>query len=138
MRGCPLGHLGGKWQLNGMGKWSGWDDPDRLKNLGFDEHCLWQSTTFGERYPNPVIEKNGKVLETTIDDYGPDIISDYILEFIERHQDGPFFVYYPMILVHSPFRPTPDSPEWPDESRRMENDDCPGRTGWVARPCART
>jgi len=36
------------------------------------------------------------------------------LNFIERSVDNkqPFFLYYPMILTHCPYSPTPDSPEW--------------------------
>ena len=33
-----------------------------------------------------------------------------MLDFITRHKDEPFFCYYPMMLTHSPFEPTPDAP----------------------------
>ncbi len=113
--------VAGKWQLNGAReKEEGYDDRDRPHQFGFDEYCLWQLTTKGPRYANPYIEQNGELLETSIDDYGPDIVCDYILDFIDRSRDGPFFVYYPMILVHSPFVPTPDSEEWADKERRGE------------------
>jgi arylsulfatase A len=49
------------------------------------------------------------LLKTTDDDYGPDIFTDYMIEFIEKSKDRPFFAYYPMVLVHSPFVRTPDS-----------------------------
>lgn len=114
--------VAGKWQLNGkVGKELGYDDKNRPHHFGFDEYCLWQLTDRGNRYANPIIEQNGERLETTIDDYGPDIVSDYIVDFIDRNHESPFFVYYPMILVHSPFNPTPDSPEWRDPDRRLEN-----------------
>ncbi|HUG93742.1 MAG TPA: sulfatase-like hydrolase/transferase, partial [Planctomycetaceae bacterium] len=29
-----------------------------------------------------------------------------------RHRETPFLLYYPMILTHSPYQPTPDSPAW--------------------------
>jgi arylsulfatase A len=29
-----------------------------------------------------------------------------------RNKNGPFFLYYPMILPHWPFEPTPDSEDW--------------------------
>ena len=35
--------------------------------------------------------------------YGPDHYNDFVLDFIERHQDESFMVYYPMALVHAPF-----------------------------------
>ena len=37
--------------------------------------------------------------------------------------DRPFFLYYPMILVHSPFLPTPDLEEWNDNELRQRPDD---------------
>ncbi len=57
------------------------------------------------------------------DAYGPDVVSDYAIDFMERNKDKPFFLYYPMILVHSPFVPTPDSEEWNDSSLRLKKND---------------
>jgi arylsulfatase A len=34
------------------------------------------------------------------------------MDFVSRHKDHPFFLYYPMMLTHGPFQPTPDSAEW--------------------------
>lgn len=115
--------VAGKWQLNGVNtNIPGNQDQNRPHHFGFDEYCLWWFTGRGPRYANPTISDNGKIMNTTIDDYGPDLVSDYIVDFIERKKNQPFFVYYPMILVHSPFQPTPDSPEWKDPGRRMEDD----------------
>lgn len=120
--------IAGKWQLNGLAypdEISDWKDSSRPQALGFDEYCLWQLTLprrDGERYAQPLIEQNGDTLSTDLDDYGPDIFSDFVLDFIERHQDTSFFVYYPMVLVHDPFVPTPDSEAWKEPSRRYEND----------------
>jgi len=36
----------------------------------------------------------------------------------EEHRDGPFLVYYPMILPHGPFVPTPDHPDYNPEMSR--------------------
>jgi arylsulfatase A len=83
---------------------------------------LWWLTSKSSRYAKPGIIENTKELATTIDDYGPDIVSDYVIDFIERNKNEPFFVYYPMLLVHSPFQPTPDSPEWKSLDTRTEND----------------
>jgi len=106
----------GKWQLNGIEhKIEGFNDNKRPNHFGFDEYCLWQLTkrkSHGERFANPLIEENGEFLPRDKDAYGPDIVSDYAIEFIKRNKDNPFFIYYPMLLVHSPFVPTPDSPEW--------------------------
>jgi arylsulfatase A len=113
--------IGGKWQLNGLSnprEFKDCFDQMRPRKFGFDEHCLWQLTKTkgqGERFWDPCLETNGK-LATSQDNkgkYGPDIISDYLCDFIERKKDHPFFVYYPMVLVHDPFLPTPDSIEGP-------------------------
>ena len=64
-----------------------------------------------ERFWSPPLERNGQVM--TIEDnqelYGPDIMSNFVCDFIKRSQDQPFFVYYPTVLVHDPFVPTPDN-----------------------------
>ncbi len=116
--------IAGKWQLNGLTyKLDGYQDSDRPHAAGFDEYCLWQLTqprSKGERYAQALIEQNGKLLETGTHDYGPDVFTNFILDFIERHQEEPFLVYYPMVLTHDPFVPTPDSPEWKDTPNKKD------------------
>ena len=118
----------GKWQLNGLAYKDiikDWNDNTRAGKFGFDEYCLWQYTRTqpeGERYSKPLIEQNGLTLETDQNDYGPDIFSDYVIDFIERKKDEPFFIYYPMVLVHDPFVPTPDSKDWMDKDLRYKKD----------------
>jgi arylsulfatase A len=65
---------------------------------------------------------NGKMVDYRTGEYGPDIVCDYACEFIERHKDGPFLLYYPMMLTHSPFVPTPDSPDWNPEVQGVQGD----------------
>ena len=102
--------IAGKWQLKG-----GLEGPNKF---GFDEYCLWQLTRRPTRYPNPGLEINGKQVDYTNGEYGPDLVSDFLIDFIRRHKDAPFFAYYPMILPHWPFQPTPDSPDWdPGETK---------------------
>lgn len=116
----------GKWQLNGIEhQLEGFDDNTRPYHFGFDEYSLWQLTkvkSFGERFANPLIEQNGKALLKDENAYGPDIVSDYAVDFIKRNKDQAFFLYYPMLLVHSPFVPTPDSPEWQSPEIRSKQD----------------
>ncbi|MEM0925515.1 MAG: sulfatase-like hydrolase/transferase, partial [Planctomycetota bacterium] len=108
--------VAGKWQLNGLyNNLPGYDDNQRPVRAGFDEYCLWQltkaRTSNGERFWSPLLEQNGKLLtpEDTADQYGPDIFCDFLCDFMRRHVDEPFFLYYPMVLVHNPFVPTPDT-----------------------------
>ncbi|MEN8128413.1 MAG: sulfatase-like hydrolase/transferase [Planctomycetota bacterium] len=104
--------VAGKWQLYGAEHYG---PQTRGKGIlpgdaGFDAWCLWQVEKLGDRYWNPRLNVNGQVKQYGKEQYGPDVCADFINEFITAHKDTPFFVYYPMILVHSPFEPTPDSP----------------------------
>ena len=118
--------IAGKWQLNGIAqKKPGWQDTKRPNQFGFDEYCLWQLTSTGkdgERFANPLIVQNGEALPRQTNAYGPDIFCNYILDFIDRRKndDKPFFAYYPMVLVHDPFVPTPDSDDWSDTTKRYK------------------
>ncbi|MEM9481315.1 MAG: sulfatase-like hydrolase/transferase [Verrucomicrobiota bacterium] len=96
--------VAGKWQLEG-----GFEGPTKF---GFDEYCLWQLTRRPSRYPNPGLEINGEEKDFKNGEFGPDLVSDYICDFIEKNKEEPFFVYYPMIAPHWPFLPTPDSDDW--------------------------
>ena len=106
--------IAGKWQLSG--------NADTVKKFGFDEHCLWNMRSYGKRaakverpkndlnrYWSPCLFVNGKWVEHGPDIYGPDVVSDFLLDFITRHRNQPFLCYYPMILPHAPTTETPDS-----------------------------
>lgn len=106
-----------------VGKWQLGKDPMSPRWAGFDEHCLWQvrkGRTGGKgnsrdtRFSEPILETNGTIKTYAKTDFGPDIVINYGLDFIERKakKGEPFLLYYPMILTHCPFSPTPDSPEW--------------------------
>ncbi len=118
--------VAGKWQLNGLNRENPYNqDLERPYKFGFDEYALWQlnrKKSEGERFANPLITQNGKDLPRDPDAYGPQVVTDYIKGFIDRNATEPFFIYYPMLLVHDPFVPTPDSPEWADPERRYEKD----------------
>lgn len=116
----------GKWQLDGGyngPKNFGFDGPG---NYGFDEYCLWQLTRTSKnkpnRYPNPGFEINGEEVDFKNGEYGPDILSDYACDFIDRQAkaDKPFLLYYPMLLPHWPFEPTPDDDDWDPAFRQND------------------
>ncbi len=94
----------GKWQLG--------REKDSPQHFGFEEAGLWQHTRRPPRYANPGLEYDGQQKDFAAGQYGPELINDFALDFITRHKDVPFFLYYPMILTHAPFQPTPDSPDW--------------------------
>jgi len=98
--------VAGKWQLLLE------DRGISPKEAGFDTYCLWNTPrTERARYWNPSLEQNGEILELPEGAYGPDICASFLEAFIEEQsQSGtPFLAYYPMILPHNPFPPTPDS-----------------------------
>lgn len=102
----------GKWQLG--------YEADAPQHFGFDEALLWQHTRRPPRYANPGLELNAQEKDYSMGEYAPELINDFALQFISDHKAQPFFLYYPMILTHSPFQPTPDSPDW-DPTLRGEN-----------------
>ena len=102
----------GKWQLYG--------NPGQRKlfapavgsfptEAGFDEYHLWQVDLgpWEARYKNPRITQTGEEARVFEGEYGPDHYTAFALDFIERHRDEPFLLYYPMCLTHDPFQPTP-------------------------------
>lgn len=113
--------ISGKWQLYSYNppdeKPEMRDKGQKIEDAGFDEFCVWhahQTEEKGSRYKDPIIYQNGKYLDDTKGKYGDDIFADYIMDFAERNQDDPWFVYWPMALTHRPMEPTPDSPEFDD------------------------
>ena len=106
--------IAGKWQL-GM-------QADSPQHFGFDQSYLWQHTRSGRskengknidrRFVNPLLEINGKEKDYVNGEYGPQVCTDFICDFIDENREKPFLVYYPMILTHCPFDPTPDSTDW--------------------------
>ncbi len=116
--------VAGKWQLSDGGGGPLGSSP---RQVGFEESCLWAyehnmtprqwqryqqsrgSDAKTSRFWHPAILRNGDWVETGPDDFGPDIYAQFLLDFIEDHRNEPFFVYYPMALIHGPFVPTPHS-----------------------------
>ena len=93
--------VAGKWQL---GKFD--EHPMQPVEHGFDEYCMWTWVYEGKkssRYYGPQIYRDGKVINGDKEDFGPDDYRDFVLDFIDRKKDEPFFIYFPMALVHSPF-----------------------------------
>lgn len=108
--------MAGKWQLG--------IEPDAPKNFGFDDYLLWQhtrprtkaGTEIDSRYPNPEFERNGVPVNFHNGEYGPDVLVDYLGEFMKKNRERPFLAYYSMLQPHCPFSPTPDSKEWDPKS----------------------
>jgi len=104
----------GKWQLYGneYQRTLAESEGSTPTQSGFDEFALWQLTELGSRYQSPTVHYSGRESEVFPELYGPDLFADYIGGFFKRHREDPFFLYFPMVLPHDPFVPTPDHPDF--------------------------
>jgi arylsulfatase A-like enzyme len=102
--------IAGKWQIDDFRV-----EPDALTKNGFDEYCMWTGYESGveasaNRYQDPYIyTKEGS--KTYGGEFGPDVFKNFIIDFIHNNKDKehPMFIYYPMVLTHTPFVDTPIS-----------------------------
>jgi arylsulfatase A-like enzyme len=106
--------IAGKWQVNDLRA-----DPAIMRRHGFDEYSLWTGVEAGnpaseKRYWDAFLEQNGE-RRTHTGKFGPDVVQAFVLDFIRRNRDRPFFLYYPMIPVHAPNEPTPFNRSNPPE-----------------------
>lgn len=120
--------IAGKWQLQS------YDPPDypgaelrrgtgmHPKDSGFDTYQLFHSLHTedkGSRYADPTFLRDGVLHNELKGKYGEDLNRDFIVEFMQKNVDDPFFVYYPMALPHWPMNPTPLSADWADPEKRL-------------------
>jgi arylsulfatase A len=100
----PAGYVTGQ-----VGKWS--QVPLEPADWGFDEYLrfqasgdYWNTQKRAEKYT-----VNGKSVPLADGEYLPDKMHNFAVDFISRHKDKPFFLYYPISHVHTDILPTPDS-----------------------------
>ena len=93
-----------------VGKWG--QLPLGPAEFGFDEHLkfsgsgvYWNTQDKGRNF-----WVNDKKQDLRDKQYLPDVMHDFVIDFITRHRAQPFYVYYPMSHVHGEILPTPDSP----------------------------
>jgi len=92
--------IAGKWQLGQFDQF-----PDQPVEHGFDRYCMWTWRYDGKktsRYYAPHMYRDGKIFNGSSRDFGPDHYCQFLLDFIVENKSQPFFIYYPMALVHSP------------------------------------
>ena len=85
------------------------DDAQAPRALGFDEYMLWMGRNTPDRYWNPRYCRNGEFVQGQPEQYGPDLTHEFLVDFMQRHRERPFFVYYSAVLAHTPFMRTPDT-----------------------------
>jgi arylsulfatase A-like enzyme len=99
--------IAGKWQIDDFRV-----EPDALTKNGFDEYCMWTGyetgnpDPSGNRYHDPYLFTN-KGSKSYQGAYGPDIFKDFIINFIHTNKESPMFIFYPMVLTHTPFENPP-------------------------------
>ena len=98
--------IAGKWQVSDFRV-----EPDILRRHGFDDWCMWTgyesgNPPSGERYWDPYIHTTSGS-RTHRDRFGPDVFTDFLVDFMREHRDRPMLVYFPMVLTHGPLTDTP-------------------------------
>jgi len=99
----------GKWQVNDFRV-----QPKAMEHHGFSDWCMWTGYETGNkpsanRYWDPYIHtKQGS--RTYKGEFGEDIFSSFLIDFMKKHRDEPMFLYYAMCLTHVPFTNTPLEP----------------------------
>lgn len=100
-----------------VGKWN--QLPLEPADWGFDEYLRLDR---GGRYwgvKSCPYTLNGKQIDALEDKYVPDVMHEFLVDFITRHRDNPFYVYYCMAHIHAPILRTPDSN--PDSDHYTDN-----------------
>ena len=100
--------IAGKWQINDFRV-----QPDILKQHGFDSWCMWtgyesQNKPSAERYWDPYIYTDTTPSKTYKSQFGPDLYTEHLIQFMKDNRDQPLMMYFPMALTHGPFVHTPD------------------------------
>jgi len=99
--------VAGKWQINDFRL-----TPDAMRKHGFDEWLMWTGYEEGipasaERYWDPYIA-SAAGSKTYDKKFGPDMFTDFLIQFLDDHKESPMLLYYPMVLTHTPLVNTPD------------------------------
>jgi len=100
----------GKWQINDFRI-----EPNAMQKHGFDDWAMWTGYETGnppseKRYKNPYINTPDTGSRTYAGEFGPDIYTERLINFMRVHKTDPLCLYYPIPLLHSPFVATPDAP----------------------------
>jgi len=90
-----------------IGKWS--QLPLEPGDWGFDEYLRFPGSGRYWREQTATYMLNGQQKDLPEGKYLPDIMHDFLVDFMTRHRDKPFYVHYAMSHIHGPIVRTPDS-----------------------------
>jgi arylsulfatase A len=84
---------------------------------GFDEYLVFKGSGRFWSEQSPRYQVNGEEKTLAEGQYLPDLMHEFIVKFISKHKDQPFFLYYPMSHMHGPILRTPDSKAGADKDQ---------------------
>ena len=92
-----------------VGKWA--QLPLDPGDWGFNEYLRFKgSGQYWNTQPTArTYTLNGKEVRLKDGEYLPDRMHEFVVDFITRYKDQPFYLYYSMSHIHSAILPTPDS-----------------------------
>ena len=76
---------------------------------GFDEYLVFKGSGRYWHMQTPSYTVNGQQKNLPPGVYLPDIMHQFAADFLAKHREQPFFLYYPMSHIHGPIVRTPDS-----------------------------
>jgi len=92
--------------------------PNHVAECGFDNYRIWPKVYQGvmqPRYWGHVKYQDGEHFPARPDEYGPDDEYKYLLDFVRKSKEKPFFAYWPMTLMHGPLEAPPGFEDAGDE-----------------------
>jgi len=84
---------------------------------GFDEYLVFKGSGRYWRDQARTYTLNGQETSLPDETYLPDLMHTFAVDFITRHKDQPFFLYYPLSHIHGPIVRTPDSKPGADKAQ---------------------
>jgi arylsulfatase A len=105
-----------------VGKWN--QLPLQPADWGFDEYLRFQGSGkyWNTQKGSKSYTLNGKQVPLNDGEYLPDKMHEFAVNFITRHKDQPFYLYYAMSHVHGPILRTPDSAPGTKDVNRLYQD----------------
>ena len=105
--------IAGKWAMCKFNY-----SPNHLVECGFDNYRMWPKIYKDEmqpRYWGYVKYQDGTYSTAGQDEYGPDDEYRYLMDFVRKNKEKPFFAYWPMTLMHGPLAAPPELKDAPDK-----------------------
>ena len=96
----------GKWHISNYFR-----QPRIFRTFGFDQ---WMIST---RHKNSSAFTDKGFVATT--GFLPEKMADFAVNFIKENKNNPFFLYYPMHLIHKPLLATPLNPDAESEPEKI-------------------